>query len=72
MMPETVPESPYPLFYLKYSLYICGMENIVIILVISALVIAGIALRKPSKKNKQGLIDELDNELNQDQSGPNK
>jgi hypothetical protein len=27
MMPETVPESPYPLFYLKYSLYICGMEN---------------------------------------------
>jgi hypothetical protein len=26
MMPETVPESPYPLFYLKYSLYICCME----------------------------------------------
>ena len=25
MMPETVPESPYPLFYFKYSLYICGM-----------------------------------------------
>lgn len=27
MMPETVPKSPYPLFYLKYSLYICGMEK---------------------------------------------
>ena len=27
MMPETVPESPYPLFYFKYSLYLCGMEN---------------------------------------------
>jgi hypothetical protein len=25
MMPETVPESPHPLFYFKYSLYICGM-----------------------------------------------
>ena len=48
------------------------MENIVIILVISALVIAGIALRKLSEKNKQELMDELDNELNQDQSGPNK
>jgi hypothetical protein len=27
MMPETVPESPHPLFYFKYSLYICGMVN---------------------------------------------
>jgi hypothetical protein len=25
MMPETVPESPHPLFYFKYSLYLCGM-----------------------------------------------
>jgi hypothetical protein len=24
-MPETVPESPDPLFYFKYSLYLCGM-----------------------------------------------
>ena len=24
MMPETVPESPDPLFYLKYSLYLCN------------------------------------------------
>jgi len=28
MMPETVPESPHPLFYLKYSLYICCMVTI--------------------------------------------
>jgi hypothetical protein len=27
MMPETVPESPHPLFYFKYSLYLCGMKN---------------------------------------------
>jgi hypothetical protein len=27
MMPETVPESPDPLFYLKVISYLCGMEN---------------------------------------------
>jgi hypothetical protein len=28
MMPETVPESPYPLFYFKVISYLCGMETI--------------------------------------------